>query len=129
MTATPLTQRTTPQLRQLVASWVTTGTPQRLYTKRNERYDVVVLGIGQDTAKGAADPFSQRGTVLVCRFDVTGALLTIPLRDLQTAEPMPLFPTDPRHPDYEREEQVTTPISVDAMAARKRRTETRHDQL
>lgn len=128
MSLIDLVARTGPQLRMLVGSWVASGAPMRITTRNGDRYDLIVLGIGQEE-RSSADPYSQRGNLLVCRFDATGALLVLRVADLATAEPMPLSPTDPRHPDYVVEAQVITPIAPEAMASRKRRQENRHDQL
>jgi hypothetical protein len=111
----------------LIGSWVASGRPMRITTRKGDRYDLVVLGVGQEE-RSSADPYSQRGNLLICRFDATGALLSLRIADLATAEPAPLSPTDPRHPEYVEERKVITPIAPEAMASRKRRTENRHDQ-
>src|SRR4051794_18398719 len=83
---TDLTKRTPAQLRQLLAAYVVSGQPLRLTVAERgpaRQYDVELVGIAQEERR-QADPYSQRGSLLICRFYATKGLLSIALRDLQS---------------------------------------------
>jgi hypothetical protein len=128
MTAVNLSKRTPAQRRQLLTSFTVDGNPVRLTMRDGAHHDVELVGMAQEE-RSEADPYSQRGSLLVGRFYATKALLVLRLADLQSIELLELSPTDPNHPDYEREEQVVRPIPREALASRKTREATRHDQL
>lgn len=90
-------------------------------------YSLVLLGVAQ-VEREEADPYSQRGSLLMARYYYTANHLVLRLADIDTLEPLALSPTNPDSPEYEPEPQVVRPIPPEAMAARKRGGENRHSQ-
>lgn len=111
----------------LVAGYADHATPLRVRTRDGAEYDLVLLGVAQNE-RDEADPYSQRGSLLMSRFYWTANALVLCLADIEELEPLRLSKSNPDSPEYEPEPQVVRPIPPEAMAARKRGGENRHSQ-
>lgn len=124
---TPFAKLTKPQQRQIIAGFAADSTPLAVTMRDGSEHRLILQGVAQDE-RTEADPFSDRGSLIVARHYLTPTLIVLRAVDIASLELHALPITDPRHPNYEAPTMVTTPIPVDAMASRRRGGTNRHEQ-
>jgi hypothetical protein len=85
------------------------GKRVRLYVRcDNEGHDVTIEGLAMLGANGERS----KPSVVVAKLFSDGRYITWDVPDVTDYQPLDFPPTDPRHPDYEVEPQVVTPLPL-----------------
>jgi hypothetical protein len=117
-----------PQKRMLLAGYIAEGhkVPVMLEERDDPQPRKVELLM---LARSSEEPWREGESLVVAReVEWPYRVLVYKIATIRTLERSQWSITDPRHPDYEEQQQIVRPIPVEAMAARKRRQPNRHDQ-